>query len=458
MHTQIKRSCVGLLGFTLAGCLGTHCFGAGADITYSDCTSTQNHGVIAGIRAYSLGTNTCNIGDQSLSWNNNGTPGIGFNMYRLNNGRLTQIGLSFVKTACCAGNSAGCGMTCQGGFGLHAGCLDVYSAGWNAGQGRLAPRSAINPYSGAFSSFAATSGDAIFKRLQVLDSDLSALSFPGALFFVDGVYVSTEDTQAGNRNNNASYKRVTLDAGMNMTLAGSMQVGKPGIYAWRDHGNGLNSPDNSVQIVTVDVPNEGRFIVAYKVKDNGNGTWHYEYAVYNLSSFRSGGSFSIPAPRQVAINGVGFHDVQYHSGEVYDNTDWGQARSATEMVWSSPQSFAANPNSNAIRWGTMYNFWFDSDSAPVNGEAKLGLFRPGNAGDPDVVSFPASVPTPSHPCVADIAPPGGDGTVDTGDLLTLINEWGPCVGCHSDISPPGGNGFVNVDDLLQLLNAWGPCQ
>ncbi len=61
----------------------------------------------------------------------------------------------------------------------------------------------------------------------------------------------------------------------------------PAIYAWQEL-------DPAVTIREVLVPNEGLFIVGYKVGDNGDGTWHYEYAVFNLNSDLSGRSFSVP--------------------------------------------------------------------------------------------------------------------------------------------------------------------
>lgn len=57
-------------------------------------------------------------------------------------------------------------------------------------------------------------------------------------------------------------------------------------------------------------------------------------------------------------------------------------------------------------------------------------------------------------CVADVAPPGGNGSVNVDDLLLIINSWGPCAGCPADIVSTGN---VNVDDLLAVINAWGPC-
>ena len=76
----------------------------------------RNWGVVGGIRGYSLGSHTCNIGDQNLMWGNahDGTPGLAMNAYRLYDGRLMQIGMSWVKHADNAGANDGCGMDCNG--------------------------------------------------------------------------------------------------------------------------------------------------------------------------------------------------------------------------------------------------------------------------------------------------------------------------------------------------------
>lgn len=60
---------------------------------------------------------------------------------------------------------------------------------------------------------------------------------------------------------------------------------------------------------------------------------------------------------------------------------------------------------------------------------------------------------------ADIAPlPDGNNVVNVDDLLTVINNWGPCADCPADIAPlPDGDNNVNVDDLLLVINSWGPC-
>ena len=49
---------------------------------------------------------------------------------------------------------------------------------------------------------------------------------------------------------------------------------------------------------------------------------------------------------------------------------------AGDLTWNS-ETFAQNPNANAIRWGTMYNFRFDADQPPVDVNATVGFFKNG---------------------------------------------------------------------------------
>lgn len=425
-------------------------FAAGADVVYSGLPSVSSYGPVGAIRAYSLGTGTCNIGTADHEWNSNGSPGVGFNAYRLHDGRLMQIGMSWVKTACCVANSSGCSMTCaSSGTGLRVGCRDTYSSGWNASQTRMMPRSQINPSTGAYGTIPGGTFTAIDRRLQIAESDLSATNFPGALYFVEGEYVGTSDVAAQNAMNNASYQRATFTAGT-LASADFFKQQVPAIQAWRDYGNGVGGvPDDNVKYDNVDVPAEGRFIAAAKVRDNGNGTWTYDYAVFNHNSHRSGGSFSVPLPPNTTVTNIGFHDVDYHSGEVYSNTDWVVSQPAGAIMWSSPQTFAQNPNTNALRWGTMYNFWFTANRGPGDVQINLGLFR---TGTPTSVTYTASGPIAL--CVEDII---GNAMVDIDDLVAVITAWGPCThgGCPADVN---GDNNVNIDDLTAVITAWGPCK
>jgi len=447
-----KALALGSLFFTSAS------FAAGPDVTYQEITDILNTGTLAGVRGYSLGSRTCNLGNQVLLWTNNTTPGLAMNAYRLYNGRVEQIGQSWVKTACCAGSTSGCGTCINTGGGLGAGCRDTYSASWNASQSRLSPRSKINPFTAAFTGPIGTSGT-ISGHLQITEADLTVANFPGSpppLYFVEGHYISTDDAAAGNHWNNASYQRVNPSPTFGLTPQASMLMGTPAIYAWQQHGLGLNMPDSAVTITNTDVPSEGRFIVASKAKDNGNGTWHYEYAIYNYNSDKAGGSFSVPVPASAIVTNVGFKDVNYHSGEPYANTDWTSSVAGGSVTWNSPQTFAQNANTNALRWGTMYNFWFDANRAPTPGQATIGLFKPHT---PSSVQTPVPVPQPQT-CPPDIAPVGGDGTVNVSDLLAVISAWGPCPAtpeCPADLAPKGGNEIINVEDLLAVTAAWGDC-
>ena len=388
---------------------------SGPDVTYSDCTSINNWGQDGGIRGYSLGSFTCNIGDTNLQWGST-TPLLGMNGYRISDGRIEQIGMSWLKNGTGAAAGSGCGLPCngQGGSVLGAGCLDVYGASFNGLQGILGKRSDCNAFTGTYPGESTGTGPSVIReRLQIAETDLSV---PGAIYFLEGVYVAPDDAAAGNALNNASYKPMTVTLGnFNLSPTGTMQEGFPAIYAWQDHGLGMNVPDPAVTIIEVDVPGEGRFFVGSKATDLG-GSWRYDYAIFNLNSDRSAGSFTVPVGSSTS---EGFHDVDYHSGEIYENTDWDITTGSGNVTWSSPETFAANPNSNALRFGTMYSFWFESASAPTTVTAELGLFKPGS---PDSITFdvtgPISGPAPELLSRGDC---NDDASFNIADGVTLLS-------------------------------------
>ena len=80
------------------------------------------------------------------------------------------------------------------------------------------------------------------------------------------------------------------------------------------------------------------------------------------------------------ITNAGFRDIDYHSGEPYDGTDWAVDISPSTgwATWYT-NNVATNPNANALRWSTMYNFSFDADSPPLPAIASIGLFRDGSS-------------------------------------------------------------------------------
>ncbi len=450
-------------------------FSHGPDIVYTSATGVSTYGPLNGKLAYALGSWTCNIGDAPVEWNTtgvNGAPGLAMNIYRLHDGRLVQLGGSFVKHACCAAEGTGCAnqggqalgcTTTLGSSELGVGCLDSYSSTYNGGQNRLGPRSAVNAWTGVFSTYSAGTGDVIFKRCQVNQSDMNTTTFANAQYFAEGVYVSTRDAQAGNHNNNASYRRVTnAGNGTSLTPTGSQMLGIPAIQAWRDHGLGVGLPDTSVTVFTVDVQGEGRYWFAHKARNNNDGTWRYEYAVFNLSSDLAGGSLAIPVPAGVVVTNMGFSAPMNHSNELYNNDAWTMTRNASDVTFACAQAFAINANANALRWGNMNNFWFDATTAPAVGvqNASLGLFKPSAV--PSItlaVTAPAAPPAPVCDGIDFNNDTFAPDTLDIDDFLSVFSG-GPCsTGNCGDIDFNNDTLFPDTLDIDALLSVFsgGPC-
>ncbi|MEE4271103.1 MAG: hypothetical protein V2I67_05495 [Thermoanaerobaculales bacterium] len=370
------------------------------DVVVFELPSTFNWGDDGALTAYSVGTTSCNRGDAPLDWisSTNEHPVIAQNLYRVTlpeggpepeHGSIEMLGMSWLKHGFVSINSAtpGCG-DCPGnppGSQLGVGCTDPYSAGLNGSQSRLGPRSEVNAYTGYFEAdYPTPSGSSTLAgRLQVRTSEI--VEDPTTYrYFVEGHYISPDDAAAGNGGNNASFREVLVD-GTDLDTTGPTEEGRPGIYAWRDL-------DPEVTIREVAVPGEGIFIVGFKVGDNGDGTWRYEYAVFNLNSHLSGGSFAVPIYQDSQITDIGFRDVDYHSGEPYDGTDWTPEvdLAGGVMRWFTEDS-AINPDANALRWSTMYNFRFDADSPPQETVGQIGLFRDGGpASLPVILLAPAA--------------------------------------------------------------------
>jgi hypothetical protein len=437
--------CAGTVMAFAAGASGQ--LSVGPDVTYADCVGTMNYGAVNGIRGYALGSYTCNMGNANLQWLSRGTPALAMNAYRLYDGRIVQIGMGWCKTACCAASGNGCGVTCTpGGSGLAPGCRDVYSAGFNGSQTALGPRSVMNAYTGVIGTFSSTTGDAIYRRLQIKEDELRTANFPGAIYFIEGQYIATDDTAWGNNLNNASYKRVTVDASFNLTPAGSMAIGKPAIYAWREHGLGVGIVDPSVTIVNADVPGEGRFVLGAKATALGNGRWRYDYAIYNLTSDRCLGSLSVPLPAGAEAQGFFFAGIPHHSGEPYVFAPWTSGAAGGAVTFATTQTFAQNPNINALRWGMMYNYSFVANAVPGNGPLTLGLFKPGTP-----ASFDVSATSPGTTCWADW---DRSGVVLPADVSAYVNSWHASVTGGTLEADVDGDGQVRSADVSVFVGQW----
>jgi len=435
------------------------------DVIVGDLTGPRLWGTLDGKSAYSLGTTSCNIGDENLLWDDttfDGTPAnlhpvIGQNMFRLKDGRFEQIGQSWLKHAFCALQLSGLCDTCQPAGGgctdeLGPGCHDPYGASLNGSQTGLGAKFEINAATGEYPwpyTGRGTSGNTLFKRIQVDNDDLDPSLNPDARYFGEGQYVAPDDAQAGNDNNNASYRELrvfSFNNGWNVGWTGQTQREKPAIQAWAD-------VDPDVTVVNVDVENDGRLIVAYKVTENQDGTYHYEYAIQNLNSDRSVDGVFIPVGDGAEVSSIGFHDVDYHSGEPFDNTDWNMSESNGAVEWTSPATFAQDPDTNALRWGTLYNFRFDASTPPVEGQVELSLFKPGT---PNAIAFTGLVPEGTG-CPADLTGPSGDGVPDgalTSDDFFFYLQLFANGDLDADLTNPLGgkpDGSLTADDFFFYL-------
>ncbi len=348
------------------------------------------------VSAFSIGSTSCNISDEILSWifATNQHPVIVQNMYRLKDNRFEQIGMSWIKHGFFATDGNSCGVctdtdnSVPGTLGLAPGCSDLYSASLNGNWRYMGPRSVVNAYTGFFPGPPPVDtrpiGDVIGRRVQVNNDDLYPSTNVGANYFNEIQYVTPDDATAGNGTNNASYKPINVihlggeDFVMSTAVGPTVQQ-LPAIYAWA-------AADPTVIITEVTVPDEGLFVVGTKVTDLNDGFFRYEYAIFNMTSDRSGGSFSVPLPDGASVLNAGFHDVFYHSGEPYDGTDWPVTIAPGSISWATTP-YATDVNANALRWSTLYNFRFDASVAPFETTATLGLFKPGTPESVGIVTL-----------------------------------------------------------------------
>ncbi len=415
-----RRSTHSIPALLAAGVLGAAAVAAppnpGPDVVVGDLPDCSNYGTTDGITyLYDIGTISCNVGNVNLRWQaaTNKHPVIAQNVYRFrpgSGGRFEQIGMAWAKHGFYALTQNLCG-SCngQGASVLGVGCSDPYDGGTNGDQGGLGPRSEINAATGAFVFTTPHTWpmvtSAASRRLQIGGSEVTPPNSTGATYVGEALYITPDETPAGNGWNNASWRPITISepdtVNHLMSITGVTRRGEPAIFAWKE-------ADPTVRLAGMDLPGDGRFWLGHTATSNGDGTWHFEYALYNLNSDRSGGSFTVPIPSGTVITNADVRIVPYHSGEIYTNAPWTITTTATSITFSAPETFAQNPNTSALRWATLYNFRFDASAgpAPDDGVVTVGLFKPGPSGSP--ASFSLAAATPSGCCGSALSAPVND--------------------------------------------------
>jgi len=353
----------------------------GPDVLVADLQSTIRLGHIDDITAYAIGTTACNIGTQRASWiaYTNQHPVILQNLYRLDQRGFQQIGMSWIKHGFYAVSQSMCSQCTDftDGSQLGVGCSDPYSASLNGAQNNMSPRAIVNAHTGYFPYPYSVPGavNSIHRRLQVRDADLNPTSNPNARYFMEGHYVTADDAAAGNQDNNASYRevRVTISPTGGYLLAvdstRSTRRGQAALRAWR-------ALDMDVVETDIRVPTEGLFILAAKAIPAGPIAWRYDYALQNLNSDRSARAFSVPLPPGAVASNVTFHDVDHHSGEPFDTTDWSWVQENDAITWFT-QTHAENQMANALRYDSVFSFSFECNATPQSSLVTVSLFKPG---------------------------------------------------------------------------------
>lgn len=376
----------------------------GPDVIVGDLSGLAQFGSSSGTQVgLAVGTDSCNAGVVPLNWfalPQNDHPVIPQNLYRMSadTSRFEQIGQSNVKHAFTALQQNICGFGCQSTASttLGSGCSDPYSASLNAGNNNaLGSRAWINPFTGAYprgdsatppNTHTGHTHTGPSHRIIVEMADLNTTLNPGATYYAEAQYVTPHEyawciAHPGecNMSNNASYRQYTVSGTTSFTfntVAGQgTQRMKPAILAWTGATVKEFQPD----------ANDGIGYVGYKVTNPSPGVWHYEYAVYNQNLDRAIQSFGLALGAGTSISNIGFHAPPQHPGWTADGTvgnagyssaAWTPTQTSTSIAWAS-ETFAQNQNANAIRWGTLYNYRFDSDRPPALTTATLGFFKTG---------------------------------------------------------------------------------
>ena len=436
------------------------------DMTFCQLYGLQQYGRVGDEVGLALATTSWNVGTENLLWKvepDGRHPYIGMNLYRLSNDRFEQIGQSWLKHGYFALSSSQCSTGCNGtdGSELGIGCTDTYTQGLNAQQSRLGPRYEVNPWDGTwdFQKSVFDSGEgggpsnnAVTRRLRVHDADLDA----SGQFFAEGYYVCSDDIDVMN---SAAWKPVSPSGSPGGTwsfgMSGSGTLPNEGfaLDAWAGATQTMIAPE--LPVVERSSP-DGRSIIAAKAIDLGGGTYRYEYAILNIDMDAQIGAFSVPIDSGINVQNAGFHAVEHHDepmntvapdGVAISNSAWSINQTGTEITWSTTD--------NPLRWGTLYNFWFEADAAPTTGDATVSPFRTSVYSYGDLTGQTV-VPTLSGPALCD-GDANSDGAVDVNDIsyvLFRLGDQGIPSTVDGDIDCSGN---VDVNDISYVLFRLNTC-
>ena len=336
-----------------------------------------------GLNAAAMSTTVCNQG-AIVPWMapmDPAHPVIAFIVARLHDGRLEQISTrSHVKHGFFALTSSQCTPCTPPGGGagnfLGLGCSDTYSTSNNGDDFWLGPADEIDPWLGewdpvcsffdlgtgsvtvpddcdgvrSFTQSQANGLGNVGNRINLNDADLNVTP---ASYWYQGHYIVATEPEAVREDNLSSRQFTPVWNGSSWNLNESgPQLDGTVLQRWE--GAQINSNTNG--------GDDGRVYVATVVTGPTNGLYHYEFAVHNRDNFRGVSELRIPLCAGARVLNSSFKDIDALGGN-----DWSATieSSGTELV------FRDTSGTNALRWNSIFNFWFDSDAAPADAATTL---------------------------------------------------------------------------------------
>lgn len=340
-----------------------------------------------------------------LPYDNDQHPYLIWNLYRIVDGRIEQIGRSGVKHAFLTVNTA-CDANPGNGHILGRGCADTYGVGNNDSIGDLGPRSEIIPATGEWGRCGSvydrdcngirdsgspcsnlpgvTDCSSWSYRLQVDERDISPAQNPGASYWFESWYLVRDDI---NIYNTMQTRPATFNWSSGVWNVGNgpgseLKLGAA-IDRWLPRGT-ATSTEHSADIES----EHGQGRVAVKVVPLDGGGWRYDYVVANFDfavaqvQYHDGQEgdpnklqvlsntgftrFEVETAGPVPVSANGFSD-----GDRIDGNDWVFSSTDSRLAWALPGRQPAGSVDNALNWGTMFRFSIESDVAPVPGVAWL---------------------------------------------------------------------------------------
>ena len=378
-----------------------------------------------GMNASSMNTTVCNQGGE-VNWfraMDPDHPFIAFLVARENNGRFEQISnRSYVKHGFFALTSSQC-TSCTPPSGLPGqklgvGCSDTYDINNNGDNFWLAPPDEIDPWTGEWDpncsyfdlglvpgscdgtrslsqSQVSTLGP-IGNRIHLSDADLNVA---GASYWYQAQYVVAREAESKRFDNLGSRGIDPVWDGIRWSLFETTTMLHDTILQ-RWVGASLDSATNG--------SDDGRVYVAVKVTGPTEGLYRYEFAVHNRDNARGVSEFRVPLCDGARVLNAGFRDVDGAGAN-----DWTSAvtPAGTELVFSD------GSGANALRWNTIFNFWFDSDAAPAG--TNLTLTQADAGGGAPSLSIGSQAPLELYNVYA------GDGCSNDGTPPVLYAEGTP---------------------------------